>query len=157
MIQYWTNLNDRERWTIGIGSALTLIYLIYLLIYSPMQAALTFKTNQLKENQLTLQWMKQVRHQSTGNTHQDVINNSKLLTLIATQLNDDFFRPFPHQIQQTTAGDVELTFDKVPYLSFLNWLWALEKDYSIHFKQFFIERTATPGVVKITLTLATNA
>ncbi len=146
---YWNNLNERERWLVGIGSVCILIYLFYLLIYSPLTTAVNDKTQQLIEKQETVAWMQQVRQQTKIKSKAQPISNTKLLALIGNQLNDKPFRQFPYQLQQTGPGDIQLSFDRVPYQQFLSWLWTLNNEYIFTLKQFTAEQTATPGVVKL--------
>lgn len=152
MTTYWANLNHRERWTLGFGVSCTMIYLFYLLVYAPLTQALIDKQQQINEKIETLQWMKEVRQQPINSKSSITINDSKkLLAIIATRLNTASFLTFPHQLQQTGSGDIQLSFDAVPWLYFLKWLWALSNDYTISIKQLITESSSTPGIVKITL------
>lgn len=149
MITYWHNLNEREKWMVGIGALCLLFYLFYILLYSPLTSAVNEKAKQLIEKQETLAWMQTVRQQPKNQKVPQMINNAKLLALIGNQLNSGSLRQFPYQLQQTGPGDIQLSFDQVPFSQFLSWLWALGNDYAITLKQFSAERTETPGVVKL--------
>lgn len=152
-MNYWNNLSDRERWIAVIGTAISLVYLFYLLIYSPLEATLSDKSKQLFEKQETLGWMQQAHLQPKDQKQAQSISNTKLLALIGNQLSDKPFKPFPYQLQQTGPGDIQLTFDRVPYRQFLSWLWSLNRDYRITLKQFTAERTETPGVVRLMIVI----
>jgi general secretion pathway protein M len=152
---YWLNLNERERWTLGFGVVFCVAYLFYLLIYSPLVTAVHNKSQQLLEKQETLVWMQQVRHQHNTRKPPQMLTSSKLLTVLAEQLNATSFKQFSYQLQQTGVSDIQLVFDKVPYNAFVAWLWAMSEKYSISIKQLSIERTDTPGVVKLLLVVAT--
>lgn len=151
---YWNNLNVRERWMAAIGSFCALFYLFYLLIYSPLVSAVSNKSKQLIEKQETLAWMQQVRQQPKNQKKTQVITNAKLLALIGNQLTNNAFRHFTYQLQQTGSGDIQLSYDRIPYNQFLSWLWSLSNDYAITLKQLTVERTDTPGIVKLMLVLA---
>ncbi|KTD35788.1 general secretion pathway protein [Legionella nautarum] len=146
---YWHNLNERERWMAIIGSICMLIYLFYLLVYSPLTTAVSTRSKELREKQETLIWMQQVRQQPRSQKTAQAINNTKLLALIGNQLSSNSLQKFVYQLQQTGSGDIQLSYDRVPYNLFLSWLWALSNDYAISFKQFSAERTDTPGIVKL--------
>jgi general secretion pathway protein M len=150
---YWSNLTERERWIAGIGAVCVLIYLFYLLIYSPLSNSVDEKNKQLIEKRETLAWMEQVRQQPKNQKKAEALSNTKLLALIGNQLSDKTFRPFPYQLQQTGPGDIQLSFDRVPYKQFLSWLWSLNNDYRISLKQFTADRTDTPGVVKLLIVI----
>lgn len=153
MRNFWNNLNERERWMVGIGSLFVLFYLFYLLLYSPLTTAVSNKTAQLSEKQQTLTWMQQVRQQSKKQKVQQSISNAKLLTLIGNQLGTGSLRFFPYQLQQTGAGDIQLSYELVPFNHFLSWLWTLSNHYGIVLKQFSAERTPTTGVVKLQIVI----
>ncbi|WP_131781394.1 type II secretion system protein GspM [Legionella gresilensis] len=159
MINYWNNLNEREKWLVGLGVTCIIIYLFYLLIFSPLTSAVNEKEKQLKEKRETLVWMQQVKQQLPNNQHLQAVSSSKLLSIIATELTsqNQNFQKLPYQLQQTSQGDIQLSFDTVPYKIFLTWLWQLNSRYALTLKQVMIERTATPGLVKLTVIIASKA
>ena len=63
MITYWNNLNERERSLLIIASTCCLLFLFYLLIYSPLVDGVQNKTQQLIEKQDTLAFLRKVRIQ----------------------------------------------------------------------------------------------
>lgn len=150
---YWNNLNERERWMASIGSVCAFFYLFYLLVYSPLSSAVATQSKQLIEKKEILAWMEQIRQQPKLQKAQ-TLSNTKLLALIGKQLNDKAFKAFPYQLQQTGPGDIQLSFDRIPYKQLLAWLWTLNKDYAITLKQFIAERSDAAGLVKITLLIA---
>lgn len=153
---YWISLNERERWILGLGVIFCVVYLFYLLIYSPLANAVHNKSQQFLEKQETLVWMQQVRQQYKNKKAPQVLTSSKLLTVLADQLNATSFKRFPYQLQQTGVSDIQLIFDQVPYNGFITWLWSINEKYTISIKQLNIERTDTPGVVKLVLVIATQ-
>lgn len=151
MNAYWDHLNDRERWMLGIGGVCCLLFLIYLLLYAPLVASVNEKSAQLNEKKSILVWMERVRQQHHSANVRQVLSDSKLLTVFADQLKLTSFQSFSYQLQQTSSGDVQLSFDNVSYNAFIHWLWSLSEHYVFSIKQFNTERTQTPGVVKISL------
>lgn len=153
IMSYWTNLNERERLLVAVGSITALIYLIYSLIFSPLSEAVNSRTLQLKEKQETLAWMQSIHQQPKNSKTPQSIGNAKLLALIGNQLNESSFHSFTYQLQQTGAGEIQLSFERVPFNPFLSWLWALNESYAITLKQCLIEQTKTAGVVKLLIIL----
>jgi general secretion pathway protein M len=156
MRQYWQNLNEREQLMVSVTAACLFFYLIYLLLYSPLETAVTNKLAELQEKKETLSWMQQVRQQPLSSKIPQPTSNAKILTLIDSQLNNGPLKPFHYQLQQTGGGDIELSFEQVPFAPFLLWLWNLTRDYAITLKQFSAERTGTPGMVKLIVTITTS-
>lgn len=155
--QYWQNLNERERWMVAAAVTTTILYLFYLLVYSPLTAAVSSRSKQLIEKTETLRWMQDVNQQNRINKTKQTLSKGKLLSVIATQLKAQRFKQFPYQLQQTGQSDIQITFNQVPYNEVLQWLWSLNENYSLTLKQVSVDKTATPGIVKLVLVLAANA
>ena len=153
---YWSNLNERERWTLGLGVVFCVFYMFYLLIYAPLANAVHNKSQLLIEKQETLAWMQQVRLEHKANKAPQTLTSSKLLTVLADQLNTTSFKQFPYHLQQTGVSDIQLIFDEVPYNAFIAWVWSVNEKYTISIKQLNIEHTDVPGVVKLTIIIATK-
>ncbi|MCP0914191.1 MULTISPECIES: type II secretion system protein GspM [Legionella] len=155
MKAYWNNLNERERWLLGVGFLVCIFYLFYLLLYSPLVNAIQSKKQQLAEKRETLNWMQQVRQQhKAGGRPAERLNNTQLLTAVANQLNTSDVKSYTHQLQQTANGDVQLSFERVPYAVFIHWLWLLNQKYALTIKQFNAEQNDTPGIVKAVVILS---
>jgi general secretion pathway protein M len=151
---YFNSLNERERWTLIVGAIFVVFFLLYWLVYSPLDTAVEDKTAQLTDKTDTLNWMRQVRGQNKTSQKPATVSNSQLLTLLATQLHTTSFQQFQYKLQQTGAGDIQLTYDQVPFNEFALWLWSINKKYAISIKQFNSERTDTAGLVKIMVLLS---
>ena len=154
MKAYWSQLNERERWMVGLGAVFSFIYLFYMIIYAPLGRAVHNQSQQLLEKQETLVWMQQVRQQYKAKTAPQTLTSSKLLTVLAEQLNKTSFKSFPYQLQQTGASDIQLSFDKVPYQALMSWIWSLNEKYTLSIKQLNVERTDVPGVVKLMIVIS---
>jgi len=153
----WTNLNERERWMLGGGGIVCGLYLLYVLIYAPIVGSVREKTTQLVAKQHLLVWMRDARLQYHAASELQALSASKLLTVLASQLAKTSFKQFPYQLQQTGVGDIQLSFDSVPYNALLAWLWSMNNTYAITMKQFHVDRTDTPGLVKVMLMLSVSA
>ncbi|KTC65491.1 general secretion pathway protein M (plasmid) [Legionella adelaidensis] len=149
LLNYWQNLNDRERLITSVGIVAIVIYLFYVLIYAPLSTAIAEKTIQLKEKKETLIWMQQAQVERRKVKKQQTITNSQLLTLLAQQLKTKTFQSFPFKLEQTGIGDIQLSFELVPFIDIVNWLKQLSERYAISIRQLTIEKTDKPGLVKV--------
>ncbi|HAT6979223.1 TPA: type II secretion system protein M [Legionella pneumophila] len=156
MKTYLNTLNEREKWMVIVASISLLIYGYYLLLYAPLSNQVNQKSTQLIEKTETLEWMKQVRMQKRSAKRKESVDNSQLLTILASQLKNNKTLKFPYQLQQTGSGDIQLTFDAVPFQNFIQWLAKINELYSINIKQFDVERTSTPGVTRLMIILSTG-
>ncbi|KTD73014.1 GspM family type II secretion system protein LspM [Legionella tucsonensis] len=155
MKAYLSTLNEREKWML-IGTALFLcLYVYYLFLYSPLSQRVTQKSTQLVEKAATLEWMQKIRQQSqVKQTKKKAVDNSQLLTTLATQLKNDLTLKFPYQLQQTGSGDIQLTFDAVAFNLFITWLEKINQHYAITVKQFEADRSKTPGITRLMILIS---
>ena len=152
LLAYWKELNEREQLSLGLAGLFCVVYLFYLVIYSPLTSAVTNKTQLLQDKRDTLVWMQKTQQQyRQSNKAAQPIDNSKLLALIASELGKPAFSAFTYQMQQTGSGNIQLSFEKIPYNAFITWLWDTTHRYTIHIKELHIEHTETPGIVKLSL------
>lgn len=154
MKAYLNSLNERERWMLISAMICLFLYGYYLFLYNPLSQQVTQKSVQLKEKITTLEWMKQVRLQYHKPKTKEGVDNSQLLTILATQLKENSTLKFPYQLQQTGSGDIQLSFEKVPFNLFVDWLEKLNEKYTIILKQFNAERTPTAGIAHVTIILS---
>lgn len=56
---WWNQLSNRERWLVGGGSALTLLLIVYALIWQPFQKELGRLRQTVAEQRADLAWMRQ--------------------------------------------------------------------------------------------------
>lgn len=153
MKAYLNSLNEREKWMV-IAAVLTLvIYFYYQFLYTPLSNNVTLQSSQLIEKSETLAWMKTVRQKAHSTKTKQSVDNSQLLTLLATQLKNNDTLKFPYQLQQTGSGDIQLTFETVPFKLFMQWLANINDKYTLAIKQFDVEHTNTPGVTKLMIIL----
>ncbi len=144
---YWQGLSERDRSMLSVGGVVVLIYLFYLLIYSPLISAVEMKSKQWVERKETLQWMQTQLKVPKTQPSKDV----NLLPVLSTQLKQTSFTRFPYQLQQTGAHTLQLSFENVPYIEFMSWLQKLGKEYTVTIVDLTVTRTKTPGLVKLQL------
>lgn len=150
----WSRFNERERWMLGIGGVCAGLYVLYALLYAPLTDAVENKRQERIEKQETLVWMQQASQQQKSTHARKQVSTSTLLTVLAHQLKKTSFHQMPYQLEQTGGGDIQLSFDAVPYTSVMMWLHDMTQQYACLIKQLNIEATKTPGVVKWMLVIS---
>jgi general secretion pathway protein M len=157
MKAYLNSLNERERWMLAGAVLCLILYSYYMFLYTPLNHQVSLKSTQLVEKVTTLDWMKKVKQQYRKPKTKEAIDNSQLLTIMATQLKEDATLKFPYQLQQTGSGDIQLTFETVPFNAFIAWLEKINEHYQVNLKQFNAERTPTPGVVHVMVLISATS
>ena len=154
MKQYLSTLNEREKWMIITAGLCLFIYCYYLLLYSPLSNRVAQQSLQLIEKKQTLDWMNTVRGQSRPTQNKQTVDNAQLLTLLTTQLKNNPQLKFPYQLQQTGSGDIQLSFDAVPFNQFMDWLKKFNQSYTIVIKQFDVEHGEKQGITKLVIIIS---
>lgn len=154
MKSYLHNLNERERWMVYSAVVCVILYVYYFFLYSPITSSVESQQEQLIEKADSLQWMNKVKNQKSTGLVKKSIDNGQLLTLLSTQLKNQTSINFPFQLQQTSSGEIQLSFEQVPFNLFIEWLTQLNKQYTINIKQLDVNKTTTPGVVRLMVILS---
>ncbi len=154
MKSYLNNLNERERRMVFTALLVVVAYIYYALLYTPLAQGVEEKKRLLQEKVVTLAWMKKVQLQHVSTQKKQSIDNSQLLTLIANQLKNDTTLQFPYKLQQTSSGEIQLSYDKVPFNLFIEWLAKINERYYINVKQLSANKTTTPGITQIMLVIS---
>ena len=151
---YWQQLNEREQWSLLIGGSLFICYLLYLMIFAPLSSAVATKDALLQEKQNTLAWMKKAEKEfpKTGH-HAQKVENGALLSMIAAQCQSPGFKSFPYKMNQNSSGDIQLSFDTIPYNTVIRWLQQFSQQYQIKIKSLRIQQTSVAGVIQFNLTV----
>lgn len=149
MKDYFNSLNEREKWMVILGGICLVIFCFYSFLYSPLSTRVNYGSTQLVEKVDTLNWMKKVKKENHSLQKKENISNSQLLTLLANQLKEEDTLNFPFQLQQTSSGEIQLSFDEVPFHAFINWLAKINNQYAISIKQLDMEKTKTSGMIKL--------
>lgn len=157
IMNFWEQLSNRDRLALILGLSTLLIFIFYQFIYSPLTESVAMKTQQLKEKKATVAWLNTIQIGKKTKDKAQSISKTRLLSLIGSELQSPTLKNFPAQVEQTGLGDIQVSFDKVPYNPFMSWLWKLNKAYAIQLKQVNIEKTETAGVVKVMLVIAASA
>lgn len=156
MNKYWNNLNEREKKMLIATAVFVFFYLYYIALYSPLSNKVTQRTQQLEEKTATLAWMNTLKQPKNTSIAKKSISNSQLLTLLANQLKAHKTLKFPYQLQQTSSGDIELSFEQVPFNLFIKWLLQLNEHYAITIKQFNANNTPTPGISQLMVIISST-
>ena len=148
---YLAQLNTREQRLVIITSILVVLSVLYFMIYEPLTTAQSEATKQLIEKKETLAWMTQVKHQAGKSSQQSIGDTSQLLSILTKQLSDSNLKHFPYQLQQSSGGQVELSYEKVPFNLFIEWLLTFQSQYAIHIDRLSAAKGEQEGLVKLTI------
>jgi general secretion pathway protein M len=156
MKSYLNTLNERERWMVYGTVLCVFVYVYYLLIYAPLASKVEERGTLLIEKTQTLEWMNKVKQHKKSAVVKKSVDNGQLLTLLATKLKNNATLKFPYQLQQTNSGDVQLSFEQIPFNLFIKWLNSINSQYVINMKQFDVNKTKTPGLTRLMIIVSSS-
>lgn len=154
--RYWSQWNERERLLVILASICIIFYLFYAVLFAPLNIALKNSRTQLSSDEATLQWMRQIHRQYKETATPQTLSSGQLLTLLGQQLSTTAFHQYTYQLEQTGSGDIQLSFETVPYNVFLLWFKKFNTQYALTIKQFSAERAQAPGTVKLLVVMAAS-
>jgi len=158
-LPYWKGLTEREQklmWGLLGAMALFLPYLIHL----PLSHAITEQTRALHEKKATLAWM-----QASNKTWQSAPDADKpkqlgvteALSVISHALDASSMHAFAYELTQLEGNTLQLSFEKVPYQPFLDWLFKMESKYNFNIQSLRAEKTETTGLSRLQVVFGFDA
>lgn len=152
MKAYWQQLNEREQRAVLLAGVCLSFYLLYALVYAPLTSAVRNGRNQLLEKQTTLTWMQHVQQTYADEKKPpQAVAAGNLLSILTKVLGHTSFHRFPYQLAQTATGEIQLSFEAVPYNAFMAWLQIQTARYTMTIKNMEMSKTDAVGVVKISV------
>ncbi len=151
MKAYWQQLNEREQIAVVVAGVFSGLYLLYAVVFSPLVSAVTQSREEWREKKTTLIWMQQAEKRYVGEKKPQTVTAENLLSVLTGLLAKASFHRFPYQLAQTATGDIQLTFDQVPYNAFIVWLQTQSTQYTLTIKTMDITQTDVSGVVKVSV------
>jgi general secretion pathway protein M len=158
MKEWWNNLALREKQMVSLGAVILGALLIYLLLWSPLDNAVSNLRNEIHHNQELLTWMmdadKRLQNLAkSGQPKQPAAVSGSLLSIVQKQINRTSLVSSLSQMHQTDSDSVQLTFQKVEFDKLISWLIELTRDQGITITQMTVTPSPTPGVVAVDLVL----
>ncbi|OGV30942.1 MAG: hypothetical protein A3E88_00755 [Legionellales bacterium RIFCSPHIGHO2_12_FULL_35_11] len=150
--EHWQKLNDREQKFAKIGIIIVFIYIFYALIYSPLSSSVKQKKQFLQEQKEVYLWMK-----NASNIHKLAEKNPSAIKLnnisaVSQNLKSTNLKKFSPHLMQTNDGEINLSFEKVPYNEFLVWLWKISSKNGILIKDIdIVSKSNEDGYVSVKL------
>jgi general secretion pathway protein M len=123
---WYAALSQREQKIVSIGGIVAIIFILYLSVWAPLNAAIDTQTQALAAEKSNLTWVKNqaaraqiLRQSASTNTF------SGSLTQLVNQTTRN--AGIPVSRMQPQGDDLQVSIDQVPFNAFLQWLDTMEK------------------------------
>lgn len=148
MLERWHQLNEREQKLVIAMSAAVLIFILYSLIWQPLNENIKKTQAKVERQEQLLTWVKEKtalykqavlsgQHRNQGGSLSSIVNRT------ANQSSIVIAR------MQPQGEDLQVWIDEVPFNTLLNWLGSLASDNGISIKAVDLANSDTPGVVRV--------
>ncbi|EIJ42597.1 type II secretory pathway, component PulM [Beggiatoa alba B18LD] len=159
-MQWFKQLETRERYILILGAIISVVMLIYALVWRPLVMNQQDLTNSVIAQQANLAWMqnaaneiRQLRQQTTSSPQANTGQNQSLLSAVDTALNQSALAKVPKRIEPQGDDSVRVLFDDVSFSALSQWLADLYNRYSVQVATSTIERLRANDRVKVRLLL----
>lgn len=155
MKEWWNNLLLRDKQFVFLGSVIITIFLIYLIIWSPLNNRVATLRNNVQHNKNLLVWMqaadKQI--QAYANIPQANKNAASLLSIVQNEINQSALSKDLTQLHQVENDSVQLSFRDVDFDRLITWLTQLWLQHNITVTHASIKKTDAQGIVSAEIIL----
>ncbi|MGH8397292.1 MAG: type II secretion system protein GspM [Gammaproteobacteria bacterium] len=153
--QWFMTLGKRERWVLGSGAAILIIFIIYAGILSPYIRYRHALASQVQAQRTLLAWMRPAAHQieSLRGSEPASLPGGSLLSAVNTSVVSAGLSNALQQAQQASDGSVHAQFNGVDFDSLVRWLGKLQRTYGVVPSDVTMTRGTGPGLVDANLTL----
>ncbi|MGA9851563.1 MAG: type II secretion system protein M [Gammaproteobacteria bacterium] len=153
--QWFMALEKRERWVLGGGTVILLIFIIYVGIFSPYINYRHALAAQVQDQRTLLAWMQPAarRIESLHGNQPAALPGGSLLSAVNTSVSGAGLGNALQQAQQAGDGSVHAQFSGADFDSLVRWLDDLHRTYGIVPEDMTVTRGSAPGLVDVNLTL----
>lgn len=159
MREWFNNLERREQWALVVGSALLLVYLFYLLVWSPLNSRIenlqqrnTAAADVLVYMQNGVQEIKQLRGgASTTRGGSGGQSLSQMVDQSAAQHGIRISR-----FQPSGNNEAQVWLENIPFNKLLAWLDQMENSYGVRVKNIAVNNASAVGIVNVRVRFATT-
>ncbi|MGH8283557.1 MAG: type II secretion system protein GspM [Gammaproteobacteria bacterium] len=153
--RWFMTLGKRERWVLGGGAVILIIFIIYAGILSPYINHRRALTAQVQAQRILLAWMRPAARQieSLRGSQPASLPGGSLLSAVNTSVTGAGLSNALQQAQQASDGSVHVQFSGADFDSLVHWLGTLHQLYGVVPSDVTVTRGASPGLVDANLTL----
>lgn len=143
---YWRGLGARERIVLGIGGALAVVLLFFMLVWWPLQSDLNRLRAEVPTEQQKVQWMQAQagRINQLRAANPSAVPSGGLASFVEQSARTNGIRAL---IKPEGSSAVQLALDGIAFNSLLEWLTNLQKQGGVRIESANLEPTPSSGIV----------
>ena len=152
------NLDPRERMMVAAGGALFVLFLLYIMVWSPLHSGYDTMKETVEEQRATALWMQQSAQTlkglkgSAGSTAQGRGGRS-LLSVADSTARAGGLGPALKRVEPEGSDSVRVWLEGAPFDVLVKWLGTLSTIHGVNAETVTMERSDATGRVNARLTL----
>lgn len=155
MRAYFENLSKRERYmVIGAGAAL-LVFLLYILAWSPLVNRAQTLERRVHAQEQELAWMRQaaaeVQRLRGGSAPAQAARSESLLSLIERTARERGLSGAVRRVQPEGQSGARIWLEGAAFDDLVLWLHQLSSNYGVRISEASVDRQPQPGLVNARL------
>lgn len=155
-IRAWLDgLAERERRMVIWGALAAAVVLFFGALVIPLHAAAGKSTDRVARKQDDLAWMRSVAPElrAAGPANGNAAAGGSLVVVIDQTARAAGLGSALSGSQPSGAGGIRVRFDGAAFDTLVSWLAQLQQQHGIHVESATVDRTATSGIVNVSLIL----
>lgn len=160
MKEWWERLNERERWMVTAGAALTLLLLVYALVWQPFQNRLKGLRQAVAQQTADLAWMQQAAQEikrleqaSSGAEKTSGSDRRSLLTLVDQTAKSAGLGSAVKRVEPQGEDKLRVQLEQVGFDKMIVWLGTLRQQHGVVATNVTVDRQGDSGEVNARLIL----
>jgi general secretion pathway protein M len=148
MKAWWQQLNNREQTLVAVMSAVLAIFLLYSVVWQPMNESLDNANKKLVRQQTLLTWVTENtnRYQKAQGNSGNAQSSGSLSGLVNRSANT---YELTITRMQPQGDDIQVWLDSVPFTQLLFWIEHLASNENIKVKAIDLTRADKSGEVRV--------
>jgi general secretion pathway protein M len=152
------SLEPRERLMLAAGTALLVLFLLYVLVWSPLHSGYETLSNTVEEQRATALWMQEsaqvlTRLKRSGNNASRGLGGKSLLSVADSTARAGGLGQALKRVEPEGSDSVRVWLDGAPFDVLVKWLGTLNTLHGVNAESVTLERDDAAGRVNARLTL----
>lgn len=152
------NLDPRERLMVAAGAALLVLFLLYILVWSPLHSGYDSMRTTVEEQRATALWMQQSAQtlkglKRSGGRSRQGLGGRSLLSVADSTARAGGLGPALKRVEPEGGDSVRVWLDGAPFDVLVKWLGTLSTIHGVNAETVTMERSDAAGRVNARLTL----
>lgn len=148
MKAWWQQLNNREQQLVLVMSVVMAIFILYSLIWQPLNQSLVDGKAKLSRQQALLTWVEEgseryLQAKRAGAASRSNASLSSIINRTSRQSNITITR------MQPQGDELQVWIDEISFNRLLTWLEMLASREGLQVKNIDLSKTEQPGVVRV--------